>query len=206
MKQYPDIDCVFINAGIQFPLDLRMPQQSDLKNIHAEIDTNFTSVVNLTLKFLPRLLESGGPCSFLYTGSTLSWVPAPGIPIYSATKAALNSFVQCLRDQLRTTNVQVIELSPPLVQTELHDYMGVEKGRAFGMPLDTFTELAWNGLSEGRDEIIVGSPGPPPIDPDFLRTFTGVVRDRRTLFGYLSQLLRRDKASISSYSQFTKEA
>lgn len=89
----------------------------------------------------------------------------------------LNSFTLCLRDQLRATAVQVIELSPPLVRTELHDYMGVERGRAFGMALAAFTELAWKGLAEGRDEVVVGSPGPLPIDPDFLESFHGLVNN-----------------------------
>jgi short-subunit dehydrogenase involved in D-alanine esterification of teichoic acids len=40
------------------------------------------------------------------------------LPAYSASKAALNSFILCLRDQLRNTNVNVTELSPPAVQSK----------------------------------------------------------------------------------------
>lgn len=51
------------------------------------------------------------------TGSNLAIVPAEPIPAYSASKAALNAFVLCLRGQLRETNVSIIELSPPAVQS-----------------------------------------------------------------------------------------
>ena len=54
------------------------------------------------------------------TGSNLAIIPAAILPAYSASKAALNAFVLCLRDQLRATNVQVVELSPPPVQSKYH--------------------------------------------------------------------------------------
>ena len=73
-------------------------------------------------------------------------------------KAALNAFILCLREQLRDTSVKVIELSPPAVQTELHDVeMGVEAGRKLGMPLDAFTDLAYKGLCSGQDQVVIGT-------------------------------------------------
>ena len=59
------------------------------------------------------------------------------MPAYSASKAALNAFILCLREQLRGTSIKVTNLSPPPIQTELHDFeMGAEVGRALGMPVD----------------------------------------------------------------------
>lgn len=60
-----------------------------------------------------------------------------------------------MREQLReaNSNVKIIELFPPAVQTELHDReYGQEKGRAMGMPLKDFTEEAFEGLcKEGKE-------------------------------------------------------
>ena len=54
----------------------------------------------------------------------LGFVPLPACPVYSATKAAVRSFTKSVRVQLRKTSVHVIDVIPPAVQTDLHDYMG----------------------------------------------------------------------------------
>src|SRR5213595_2252990 len=51
--------------------------------------------------------------------SGLAFVPLPAAPIYSATKAAIHSYTQSLRFQLEETGVEVIELMPPAVKTDL---------------------------------------------------------------------------------------
>jgi len=54
----------------------------------------------------------------------LGFVPMPACPVYCATKAAARSFTQSMRFQLRETNIKVIDIIPPAVQTDLHDYHG----------------------------------------------------------------------------------
>ena len=137
------------------------------------------------------------------TGSNLATVPASSLPAYSASKAALNSFVLCLRDQLRNASVKVIEISPPPVQSmffqrpltqdtannpkaELHDYMGHDSGRKLGMPLGAFTDEAYKGLASGSDQIVVGSIGPAD-------TFNEIVDKRRTAFENMAKLIRGEK-------------
>ena len=53
---YPDLDCVFLNAGVQSPINLARPDTVDLAAFHAEMGVNFTSIVDLTMKFLPILM------------------------------------------------------------------------------------------------------------------------------------------------------
>jgi short-subunit dehydrogenase involved in D-alanine esterification of teichoic acids len=110
------------------------------------------------------------------------------IPAYSASKAALNAFILCLRDQLShaKSNVNIIELSPPPVQTELHDVTMGERGRSFGMPLDQFTEEAYRGLASGSDQVFIGTIGPKEGQMD---TFMELVDTRRKLFEWLSGLM-----------------
>lgn len=55
--KYPDLDCVFLNAGQQHPVNLAEPAKVDLSRFHAEIDINFTCIVDLSLKFLPSLMD-----------------------------------------------------------------------------------------------------------------------------------------------------
>lgn len=56
-ETYPDIDCVFLNAGIQSPISLAEPEKVDLAAFHAEVAVNFTSFVDITIKFLPFLMN-----------------------------------------------------------------------------------------------------------------------------------------------------
>ncbi|KAK6376193.1 hypothetical protein LTS17_007444 [Exophiala oligosperma] len=175
-QTYPDLDCVFLNAGIQSVFKLAQPETVDLSVFHSEMSVNFSSFVDLTMKFLPFLQSKN-------TGSNLAIVPSASLPAYSASKAALNAFVLCLREQLKESSVKVIELSPPPVQTELHDYMGEEKGRNMGMPVDKFTDAAYKGLASGEDQIIIGTVGPE-------ETFHDIVDKRRAAFENLAKLIR----------------
>ncbi|KAJ5383470.1 Glucose/ribitol dehydrogenase [Penicillium concentricum] len=183
IAQHPDIDCVFLNPGTQRKYKLTDPKDGDLSDFRAEMDVNFISYVALTQAFIPLLMSRSTPTSFIFTTSLLALVPAPRIPAYSAAKAALNAFVYCLRDQLRESNVQVIELAPPLVSTELHDYMGIEKGRGMGMPVEQYAEDAYQALETGSDEIIGGSVGPTEV-------FQDLADKRRKIFDEFAPMLR----------------
>ena len=107
------------------------------------------------------------------------------MPAYSASKAALNAFTLCLREQLADagSNVRVLEISPPPVQTELHDYMGLDRGRSLGMPLDKFCDEAYNGLAGGKDQVVIGSIGPQD-------KFMDIVDKRRSTFEFLANIMR----------------
>ena len=54
---HPDIDCVFLNAGVQHPFDLSQPEKIDLDCFHNEMSINFSSYVDLSVKMLPFLLR-----------------------------------------------------------------------------------------------------------------------------------------------------
>lgn len=128
--------------------------------------------------------------SIIYTTSHIALVPASVLPAYSASKAALNAFILCLRNQIRDTPVKIIELLPPVVQTELHDYIGPERGRKLGMPADEFADQAYKGLASGSDQVLVGGLGLPgqgnKIDPLY-KDFIG---KRRTAFEGFADIMR----------------
>lgn len=54
-QTYPDLDCVFLNAGIQSVVKLAEPETVDLSAFHTEMSVNFSSFVDITIKFLPFL-------------------------------------------------------------------------------------------------------------------------------------------------------
>lgn len=136
---HPDLDLIFLNSGIQRPIDFTKPESIDLGVVQEEFVTNYLSPVAFTKAFLPHLLsraKEGRTAGILYTTSGLALVPIPTVPNYCATKAAMHSMILTLRDQLAPTGVKILELYPPAVQTELHG----EHGKHIGMPLDEFTD------------------------------------------------------------------
>jgi len=158
-KSYPKLDCVFLNSGIQRGLDFTKPESIDFKSVQLELTTNYISYIYLVAAFLPFLQKQSSPTSLIFTTSGLALVPMVRAPNYCASKAALHHLILALREQLSGSNVAVIEILPPAVQTELHDEKhqpDIKNGRSIGMPLDQFTEETWAGLCERKTDIPIG--------------------------------------------------
>jgi len=183
-SKYPDIDCVYLNAGVQYPINLSKPAEVDRKAFEREIRVNYLAFVHLTLEFLPFLENRATKSTIIYTGSNLSIIPAVNLSGYSASKAALNAFVLCLRQELAHANstVKIVEISPPVVQTELHDYMG-PKGKQMGMPAEEFIDAAYNGLVSGSDQIVIGDIGGAA-------RFNNIINERRAVFEGLAKIMQ----------------
>jgi short-subunit dehydrogenase involved in D-alanine esterification of teichoic acids len=165
-KAHPDLDCVFLNSGIQRMHNFAKPETIKLDAINEEITTNYLSYLHLTTAFMPHLQQVKGETSFIYTTSGLALIPITRVPNYCATKAALHHFILTLREQVKSGpgSVKIIELLPPAVQTELHDTkhqpeMPEGAGAKIGMPLAQFTDEAWEGLEKGEEQIAVGEMG-----------------------------------------------
>jgi len=113
---FPKLDVLMNNAGIMLYKNLRAPA-SDLAGLMAEMNVNVGGVITTTSAFMDILTANKG--TVINTSSALAFVPLPSAPIYSATKAAIHSYTQSLRFQLEETGVEVIELMPPGVKTDM---------------------------------------------------------------------------------------
>ncbi|HTY85630.1 MAG TPA: SDR family oxidoreductase [Silvibacterium sp.] len=131
-KDYPALNVVIHNAGIMRPEDLKSPNLVDAEAI---ITTNLLGPMRLNAGLLPLLLKQ--PHSTVMTVSSgLAYVPLALTPTYCATKAAVHSWTQSLRHQLKDTKVEVLEIIPPYVQTELTGAQQASDPRA--MPLKDY--------------------------------------------------------------------
>jgi uncharacterized oxidoreductase len=74
------------------------------------------------------------------------------MPLYCATKAALHSFTLSLRHQLAPSEIKVIEVIPPAVNTDL----GGPGLHTFGAPLNEFADAIFSRLSGDELEIAYG--------------------------------------------------
>ena len=130
--QFPVLNVLVNNAGIMRVEKLRA-QPYDLADSEAMIATNLLGPIRLTAALLP-LLRKQNNSTVMNLSSGLAFVPLAPTPTYCATKAAIHSYTQSLRYQLKGTTTEVLELIPPYVATDLMD--GASDPRA--MPLDQF--------------------------------------------------------------------
>jgi uncharacterized oxidoreductase len=130
---HPKLNVLINNAGVMVREDLATPAEA-LAIAEATVATNLLGPIRLTAALLPHLLARP-KATVVNVTSGLAFVPLAATPTYSATKAAMHSYSQSLRHQLRDTAVEVIELAPPGVQTELMPGHAQDPSM---MPLDEF--------------------------------------------------------------------
>lgn len=131
--RYPSLNVLINNAGIM-RLENLQAQPDNLADSESIIATNLLGPIRLTAALLP-LLQKQPRSTIMNVSSGLAFVPMAPTPTYCATKAAIHSYTQSLRYQLRDSAIEVLELIPPYVATDLMSG-GVSDPRA--MPLDKF--------------------------------------------------------------------
>jgi uncharacterized oxidoreductase len=140
LKRFPTVNAVIHCAGIM-RAENALNDASDLSIPESTIATNLLGPIRLNAALLPNLLKQ--PHGAIITiSSGLAFLPIALTPTYCATKAAIHSYTQCLRYQLRATNVQVIESIPPYVRTGLMGPRQAADPRA--MPLADFINETMN--------------------------------------------------------------
>lgn len=128
---YPDLNVVVNNAGIQRAEHLTSGGPGTAEQTVA---INLLGPIRLTAALLPALIVKPR-AAIINVSSGLAFMPSALTPTYCATKAALHSYTESLRFQLRETSVQVIEIIPPRVQTALQGERGFDPN---AMPLDDY--------------------------------------------------------------------
>jgi uncharacterized oxidoreductase len=132
--QFPSLNVLINNAGIMKSENLNDPS-ADFSIVQDTVTTNLLAPLRLTAALLPHLKKQPH-ATVMTVSSGLSFMPLAMTPTYCATKAAIHSWTQSFRYQLRETKVEVLELIPPYVQTELQGPHQATDPRA--MPLADF--------------------------------------------------------------------
>jgi uncharacterized oxidoreductase len=121
---HPSLNVLINNAGVMHTEDLLIGDATQAEIAETTVAVNLLGPMRLTAALLPTLF--GQPhAAVVNVTSALAFVPKAVAPSYSATKAGLHAYTQSLRRQLRRTPVQVIEIIPPQVETDMlagHDY------------------------------------------------------------------------------------
>lgn len=150
LTDYPTLNVVIHAAGIMRGESLRV----GATELEATVATNLLGPIRLDGWLVPHFLKQ--PHAAVVTVSSgLAFLPLALTPSYCATKAAIHSYSQSLRYQLKDTNVRVHELAPPYVQTELMGERQANDPNA--MPLKDFIDEVMEIFRQSpeADEILV---------------------------------------------------
>ena len=171
IAKYPKLNVVINNAGMMKPDDAAGRLDEDV--LLSTLRTNVMGPIRMTSALIEHSKKQESAV-VAYTTSGLAFVPLAMTAVYSATKAAMHSYLQSQRFLLKGTNVRVLEIAPPYVQTEL---MGAEMAvdpRA--MPLKDFIAETIQVLGTDADGVLVervkmlrNNPG--PNEAEFVNKF-----------------------------------
>ena len=146
--EYPKLNVLVNNAGIMKMDDAG--GEIDEAVLVSTVTTNLLGPIRMASALIGHLAKQPS-ATVINVTSGLAFVPLAMTAIYCATKAALHSYTQSMRFRLRASNVKVVELAPPYVQTDLMG--GAADPRA--MPLAEYTAEAMKLLATDADEVLV---------------------------------------------------
>jgi uncharacterized oxidoreductase len=146
---FPKLNVLLNNAGMW--VSTRLDRAESWPEAQQQLETNLAATIHLTQLFAQHLSRQPAPVVFVTT-SGLAHIPRAAAPVYCATKAALHSYALTLRHQLKSQEIEVIEICPPHVDTDL-GAPGINKA---GIPVDTFADAVMDELHKGTLEITYG--------------------------------------------------
>jgi NAD(P)-dependent dehydrogenase (short-subunit alcohol dehydrogenase family) len=141
-----DVDLVVNNAGTGLP---GLPLEARPYDARYELELNFLGVVSMTEAFAPVLAANGGG-AFVNMLSVVSWLAAPPLATYSASKAAAWSYSNSARVQLKTQGTELVGVHVGFVDTDLIASFEVEK-----LAPSAVAVAALDGLEAGAPEVLV---------------------------------------------------
>jgi len=145
-EYHPDTNVLINNAGIQNWMSVET--DSFYEKAQEEITTNVLAPIHLANLFAG--LKSIN--TIMNVTSGLAFIPMAKAPVYCATKAFMRSFTLSLRRQLKDANIEVIEIIPPALNTDLGG-KGIHDAYP---PVSEFIEAIFEQLKEGKLELTFG--------------------------------------------------
>ncbi|MBM0745068.1 SDR family NAD(P)-dependent oxidoreductase (plasmid) [Phormidium sp. CLA17] len=152
---FSNLNILVNNAGIEREFRVKDSSLADDFLNENEIETNLTAPIHLTFLLLPQLLKQR-EAAVVNVSSGLGFVPIAVMPIYCATKAAMQSFSKSLRYQLKETSVKVFDVAPPLVETELHEKVGAKSSQPKGILPEQVAKKTLQAIRKDNYEIAIG--------------------------------------------------
>ncbi len=145
-KNHPGLNVLVNNAGIQNWMNLT--DENFFTKAKSEIEINILAPIHLTSLFIK--LKS--LTTVMNVTSGLSFAPLTKVPVYSATKAFFHSFTVSIRHLLKENKIEVVEIIPPAINTDL----GGKGLHDFAPPVSEFIDSIFEQLKQGKTELTFG--------------------------------------------------
>jgi len=149
IQNHPDLNIVINNAGEAYYYNLA-DNSNSYELARKEINTNYLTIIHFTELLLPHLLQKDS--AVVNVTSIASLVSYAPVPTYAASKAALRSYTQSLRNALKETSVKIFEVLPPLVNTSFSAEIGGENG----IPPKEVADELLTALEQNQFDVPVG--------------------------------------------------
>jgi uncharacterized oxidoreductase len=147
VENHSDLNVLVNNAGIQNWMSVS--DSNFYQKANDEITTNVLAPIHLTTLFTNlKSLKT-----IINVTSGLAFVPLAKVPVYCATKAFMRSFTLSLRRMLKSTGIEVIEMIPPALNTDLGG-KGIHDGQP---PVADFVDAVFQQMKEGKTELTFGT-------------------------------------------------
>ncbi len=162
---YPNLNVLINNAGIQNWM--AVTDDDFFERAKEELSVNIEAPIHLTSLFIK--LKS--LTTIMNVTSGLSFIPLTKAPVYSATKSFFHSFTLSVRHLMKSKNIEVIELIPPALNTDL----GGKGLHDTAPPVKDFIEAIFEQLKQGKQELTFGfseamsKAGPEDLQKAFAR-------------------------------------
>lgn len=135
--------------------DLKVSKQLNM------IDLNVRSVVDLSARLLPAMLERGGVITSI--ASTAAFQPTPFLSTYGASKAFVRNWSLALNEDLRGTKVRTLAVCPGPTRSNFFKAAGFEtppmnKGANKGLDMtsEQVAEMTIAAIADERALLITG--------------------------------------------------
>lgn len=188
VQTFDKVDVLINNAGISMRALFSELDLSVLKNL---MDVNFWGTVYCTKYALPEIMKTKG--SIISVSSIAGYRGLPGRTGYSASKFAMNGFMEALRTELLKTGVHVMVACPGFTTSNIR-----------------VAALAKDGLSHGETSMEEGKM--MSAEEVAVTIINGIAARKRTLVmtgqGKLTVLINKLLPALADklvFNHFTKE-
>jgi|SRR6185312_322647 len=150
-KNHGKIDILINNAGKGTTFDFpKNSEQELLSNISMEMDINYIAPIMISKKAMALLNKSSEP-AIIMVSSGLAYIPIAMLGTYCASKAAIHFATMSIRHQLAGTKIRVVEVLPPVVDTDLSKGVTMPK-----MSTEKFAQILISKYNKGENVMDIG--------------------------------------------------